>query len=55
MEHLGYVLRFKCACPEEIAYRMGHITASQIEALAGPLSKNGYGQYLLGILRERLF
>ena len=45
----------KIACPEEIAYRMGYITASQIEALAGPLSKNGYGQYLLGILRERLF
>lgn len=39
----------------EIAYRMGYITASQIEALAGPLSKNGSGQYLLGILRERLF
>jgi len=45
----------KIACPEEIAYRMGYITASQVEALAGPLSKNGYGQYLLGILRERLF
>jgi glucose-1-phosphate thymidylyltransferase len=45
----------KIACPEEIAYRMGYITASQIEALAGPLNKNGYGQYLLGILRERLF
>ena len=45
----------KVACPEEIAYRMGYITASQLEALAGPLSMNGYGQYLLGILRERLF
>ncbi|HSB03462.1 MAG TPA: glucose-1-phosphate thymidylyltransferase RfbA [Anaerolineales bacterium] len=45
----------KIACPEEIAYRMGYITASQLEALAGPLSKNGYGQYLLGILRERVF
>ena len=45
----------KIACPEEIAYRMGYITAQQLEALAGPLSKNGYGQYLLGVLRERLF
>jgi len=45
----------KVACPEEIAYRMGYITADQLEALAGPLSKSGYGQYLLGVLRERLF
>ncbi|MHB8727687.1 MAG: glucose-1-phosphate thymidylyltransferase RfbA [Sulfuricaulis sp.] len=45
----------KVACPEEIAYRMGYITASQLEKLAGPLSMNGYGQYLLEILRERLF
>ncbi|MDD5240716.1 MAG: glucose-1-phosphate thymidylyltransferase RfbA [Sulfuricella sp.] len=45
----------KIACPEEIAYRMGYITAGQLEALAAPLSKNGYGQYLLGLLRERLF
>lgn len=45
----------KVACPEEIAYRMGYITASQLEALAGPLSKSGYGQYLRGLLRERIF
>ena len=45
----------KVACPEEIAYRSGWIDASQVEALARPLSKNGYGQYLLGILRERIF
>lgn len=45
----------KIACLEEIAYRMGYITADQLEALARPLSKNGYGQYLLGVLRERLF
>jgi glucose-1-phosphate thymidylyltransferase len=45
----------KVACPEEIAYRMGYITASQLEALAGPLNKSGYGQYLLGLLRERIF
>ncbi len=45
----------KIACPEEIAYRMGYITADQLEALAGPLSKSGYGQYLRGLLRERIF
>jgi glucose-1-phosphate thymidylyltransferase len=45
----------KISCPEEIAYRMGYITAGQLEALAAPLSKNGYGQYLLDLLRERVF
>ncbi|HEY0220278.1 MAG TPA: glucose-1-phosphate thymidylyltransferase RfbA [Afipia sp.] len=45
----------KVACPEEIAYRSHWIDASQVEALADPLKKNGYGQYLLGILRERIF
>ncbi len=45
----------KVACPEEIAYRSGWIDASQLEALAEPLRKNGYGQYLLNILRERVF
>jgi len=43
---------FKVACPEEIAYRMGYITADQLEALARPLAKNGYGQYLLRLLSE---
>ncbi len=43
----------KIACPEEIAYRMGYITARQLETLADPLCKNGYGQYLIGVLRER--
>ena len=38
------------ACPEEIAFRQGWITASQLETLAGPLRKNGYGQYLLSLL-----
>ncbi|HWP60807.1 MAG TPA: glucose-1-phosphate thymidylyltransferase RfbA [Candidatus Acidoferrales bacterium] len=42
----------KVACLEEIAYRMGYITASQLEELAYALSKNGYGQYLLDILAE---
>ncbi|MEC4719267.1 glucose-1-phosphate thymidylyltransferase RfbA [Noviherbaspirillum sp. CPCC 100848] len=45
----------KVACPEEIAYRMGYITAEQLEALAQPLKKVGYGQYLLHILRDRVF
>jgi len=45
----------KIACPEEIAYRMGWIDAAQLEALAQPLVKSGYGQYLLGILRDRVF
>ena len=43
---------FKIACPEEIAYRMGYIDAAQLEALAKPLAKSGYGQYLLRLLSE---
>ncbi len=42
----------KIACPEEIAYRLGYITAEQLEALAEPIRKSGYGEYLLGLLRE---
>ena len=42
----------KIACPEEIAWRLGYITAEQVEALAQPIRKSGYGQYLLNILRE---
>lgn len=42
----------KVACPEEIAYRKRYIDAEQLEALAQPLRKNGYGQYLLNILQE---
>ena len=45
----------KVACPEEIAFRAGWITAEQLEALAEPLRKNGYGQYLLQILNERVY
>jgi len=45
----------KIACPEEIAYRMGYVTAEQLEELAEPLKKNGYGQYLLGLLRDKVF
>lgn len=42
----------KIACPEEIAYRRGYITAGHLEKLALPLAKNGYGQYLLSLLNE---
>ena len=45
----------KIACPEEIAYRMGYIDAAQLERLAAPMSKNSYGQYLLAVLRDRVF
>jgi glucose-1-phosphate thymidylyltransferase len=43
------------ACPEEIAYRSGYITAAQVEALAQPMRNNGYGAYLLQMLKERVF
>jgi glucose-1-phosphate thymidylyltransferase len=39
------------ACPEEIAFRQGWIHADQLAALAAPLKKNGYGQYLLNLLK----
>lgn len=44
----------KVACPEEIAYRKGFIDAAQVERLAQPLAKNGYGQYLLRMLNEKV-
>ncbi|HQT26821.1 MAG TPA: glucose-1-phosphate thymidylyltransferase RfbA [Burkholderiales bacterium] len=44
----------KICCPEEIAYRMGYIPAEKLEQLAAPLSKNGYGQYLIALLEEEL-
>jgi glucose-1-phosphate thymidylyltransferase len=43
----------KIACPEEIAYRKGLINAEQLEKLAQPLVKNGYGQYLMHLLKEQ--
>lgn len=45
----------KIACPEEIAYRMKYINANELECLAQPLVKNGYGRYLLGLLNEKIF
>lgn len=41
------------SCPEEIAWLLGHINDDQLEALARPLEKNGYGQYLMRLLQER--
>jgi glucose-1-phosphate thymidylyltransferase len=41
----------KVACPEEIAFRLGFISAAELETLAGSLGKSGYGQYLLGLLQ----
>ncbi len=45
----------KVACPEEIAYRSGWIDAAQLEALAAPMLKNAYGQYLMQVLREKVY
>ncbi len=43
----------KVSCPEEIAFRLGYITAEKLAALAEPMKKNGYGQYLFAILEEQ--
>jgi glucose-1-phosphate thymidylyltransferase len=43
------------ACPEEIAYRSGYITAEDVERVAGSMKNNGYGAYLLQLLKERVF
>jgi glucose-1-phosphate thymidylyltransferase len=43
----------KIACPEEIAYRMGFVDAAQLEKLAMPLLKSGYGDYLMRVLKEK--
>jgi glucose-1-phosphate thymidylyltransferase len=45
----------KVACPEEIAYRSGYISGEQLEALAAPVKKSGYGQYLMSLLNEPYF
>ncbi len=45
----------KIACLEEIAYRMGYIDAGQLEKLAAPMLKNGYGQYLMSVLQEPIY
>ena len=45
----------KIACPEEIAWRSGWIGDAQLERLAQPLAKNGYGQYLMRLLKEKVY
>ena len=45
----------KIACPEEIAWRRQWIDADQLQRLAQPLAKNGYGQYLLRLLQEKVY
>ena len=45
----------KVACPEEVAYRSGWIDAAQLEALARPMAGNGYGQYLLKVLGDKVY
>jgi len=44
----------KIACPEEIAYRSGYINSGDLQKLAEPLKKNGYGQYLISLLEEHI-
>jgi glucose-1-phosphate thymidylyltransferase len=41
--------------PEEIAFRKGYIDAGALETLAAPLKKNGYGQYLMQVLNDKVF
>ena len=43
------------ACPEEIAFRSGYITAEALEDIGRVMKNNGYGEYLLQLLRERVF
>jgi glucose-1-phosphate thymidylyltransferase len=45
----------KVACPEEIAWRQAWITDPQLESAAQALGKSGYGQYLHGLLNERVY
>jgi len=45
----------KISCPEEIAFRQGYISATQLEALAVPLAKSSYGQYLLAVLKDKVY
>lgn len=54
IQTIEYRQGLKVCCPDEIAYRKGFIIAEQLEKLAQPLAKNGYGQYLKRILEEGL-
>jgi len=42
------------ACVEEVAYRLGYIDAEKLESLAAPMKNNGYGQYLIRLLKEKV-
>ncbi|MGE8062191.1 glucose-1-phosphate thymidylyltransferase RfbA [Pseudomonas sp. NPDC089547] len=61
LEASGYIATIerrqglKVACPEEVAYRQGWIGAEQLLRLAGPLAKNGYGQYLKRLVGDRVY
>ena len=44
----------KVACVEEVAYRLGYIDAEKLESLAAPMKNNGYGQYLIRLLKEKV-
>lgn len=61
LEASGYIATIerrqglKVACPEEVAFRQGWIDAQQLEALAAPLAKNGYGQYLLRLIQGTVY
>jgi len=43
------------ACPEEIAYRSGYVSAADIEKIANSMKNSGYGAYLLQLLRDKVF
>jgi glucose-1-phosphate thymidylyltransferase len=45
----------KVACPEEIAFRQGYISARQLKSLARPLAKSGYGEYLLRVVQDKVY
>jgi len=61
LEASGYIATIerrqglKVACPEEVAYRQKWIDAQQLEKLAAPLAKNGYGQYLNRLLEKTVY
>ena len=61
LEASGYIATIerrqglKVACPEEVAYRQGWVDAQQLEKLAAPLAKNGYGQYLLRLIDSKVY